>query len=276
MRMLLVCTVATLLVVPAWAQNGNRAGGGAVSRAAPPSTLRLLNQRIPEITFDAAPLEQVMSWVQDLTQMNVNVRWQMLEDAGIRREKPISIQAKNLRLSQVLWMIMTEAGGSEVKIAYRASGNLLVVSTEDDLGKEMVVRVYDVADLLVRIPNFRNAPRIDFQQATQNTGGGGSGGGSGGGGFGGGGGGSGLFGGGQGGGSNQEDDDQQGRGGGNGEDPSAAEAERLVGLITNTVEPDTWAQNGGTGTIQAYRRMLVVRNNILVHQRLAGFVEELD
>ena len=34
--------------------------------------------------------------------------------------------------------------------------------------------------------------------------------------------------------------------------------------------------NGGTGTIQAFRNLLVVRNNLLVHQSLGGYVEEND
>ena len=37
----------------------------------------------------------------------------------------------------LLWMIMNAAGGSDVKLAYRASNNLLILSTADDLGTEI-------------------------------------------------------------------------------------------------------------------------------------------
>jgi hypothetical protein len=221
---------------------------GAVSGR---STLALLNTRIPEVSFQRAPLDQVMDWVSDYMSINVVVRWQVLEDNGIERDKPISIRVKNLRLSQVLWMIMNEAGGSDVKLAYRASGNLLVMSTGTDLGQEMLVRVYDVTDLLVEVKRFTNAPRIDLSQQTgSGTGGGGQN----------------IFGGSS---STNDEDDED-------EDEDNEDVEELIELIISTVEPDTWVENGGLGTIRAFGRQLVVRNNILVHQALGGPVEEVE
>jgi hypothetical protein len=229
---------------------------GAAARARTPSTLKFLNERIEQVSFEDAPLDQVMDWIAGLTPMNVVVRWQILEDAGIERDKPITMDVRNLRLSQVLWMIMDEAGGSDLKLAYRASGELLIISTEEDLGKEMIVRVYDVSDLLVRAPRFRSAPQLDLTQQNANQGSGG-------------GGGQNIFGG-QGSGGMQDDDDQ--RGGRSGEDD--ADIQELINLIIQTVEPDSWVDNGGVGTISAFRNLLVVRNNILVHQALGGYVEE--
>ena len=132
-------------------------------RSRVPATLKYLNARIPEVDFEEAELDIVMDWIGGLTPMSVVVRWQILEDAGIERDKQITMQVKNLRLSQVLWMIMQEAGGPDLKLAYRASGELLIISTAEDLGREMVVRVYDVSDLLVRAPIFRGAPHMDLQ-----------------------------------------------------------------------------------------------------------------
>ncbi len=220
------------------------------------STLTLLNDRIPEVSFEDAPFDQVMDWVADYSNVNVVVRWQSLELSGIERDKPITIRVRNLRLSQVLWMVMNEAGGSDVKLAYRASGNLLVMSTADDLGQEMMVRVYDVSDLLIRVPRFRGAPRIDL---TQQSAGGGGGGGN-------------VFGGSSGGGGQDDDEDQ----GGQGNDVNDELAEQMIDLIRQTIEPDSWVENGGLGTIQAFGRQLVVRNNILVHQSLGGPVEDTD
>jgi hypothetical protein len=48
------------------------------------------------------------------------------------------------------------------------------------------------------------------------------------------------------------------------------EMDTLIDLIQNTVEPDTWAVNGGRGQIYPFRRLLIVYNSILVHQRLGG------
>lgn len=221
-----------------------------------PATLKFLDQRIDEVSFQDAPLDQVMSWLGTLTPMNVVVRWQTLEDAGIERDKPVTMQVNGLRLSQVLWMIMSEAGGPDLKLAYRASGEVLIISTEEDLGQEMVVRVYDVSDLLVRAQRFTGAPHMDLSNSQSGGGQGGGGGGS-------------IFGGGSsGGGGNQDDEQNKNQGEGD------SDATELINLIMQTVEPDSWAENGGTGTIQSFRNLLVVRNNLLVHQSLGGYVEE--
>lgn len=212
----------------------------------------ILNQRMPEVSFEDAPFDQVLDWIANITGLDIVVRWEQLENQGVERDKAITVRVKNLRLTQVLWMIMNEVGG-DVKLAYRASGTLLVLSTAEDLGKEMITKVYDVSDLLVKLPRFRNAPQIDLTQQT----GGGAGGGTGG----------------QifsqtGGGQDDEENDQ-------GDEQDDEEMQKLIELITQTVEPDSWAVNGaGPGTIHAFRRQIVVRNNILVHQRLGGAIEE--
>lgn len=220
-----------------------------------PNTLIQLRKRIPEVSFTELPLDQVIDWVQSYTGMNVVVRWQTLTDAGIDKDKPISINVKNLPLSQVLWMIMQEAGGTDLKLAYRASGNLLILSTEEDLGREMLTKVYEVADLLIRPPYFSGAPRIDLSQQQQ---GGTQGGG-----------GQSVFQGGANGGGGTED-----QGANNQREGQAGDMQALITLITQVVQPDSWEINGGVGTITAWRNMIVVRNNILVHQQIGGPITE--
>jgi len=219
-----------------------------------PSVLRTLNQTIFQVSFEEQPLDQVIEWLQtQIEDMNVVVRWNRLEDLGVERDKPVTINARNLRVSQVLWMILNEAGGADVKLAYRAAANLMVISTADDLGQEMLVRVYDVSDLLVNVPRFTNAPQLDLAQAGQGGGAGGAGGG----------GSQNIFG--QQGGGSQQDDEED-------ENQDDEDIQALITLIVDTIEPDSWAQNGGLGTVQPFRNQLVVRNNILVHQKLGGAV----
>lgn len=252
-RWLLSACVVTLFIASAVAQT-SPGSGQAMPRPRVSDTIRLLNQRIPEVIFDGAPFEDVMNWVAEITGANVVVRWQALTDSGIERDKPITVKVKNLRLSQVLWMIMNEAGGSDLKLAYRASGMLLILSTEEDLSKEMLVKVYDVGDLLLTPPRFTNATRMDPAQS-MSQGGGQMGGGMGGG--------SNLF---Q---SNQNQNEDQNR-----NQDQDADIERLVDLITNIVEPDSWVAGGGNGQIFPFRNTLVVYNTLLVHQRIGGYLEE--
>lgn len=255
-RILTVAAAGGLLAAAVLAQDNTRRR--PAPRAQVPDTLRILNQRIPDVRFQDTPFEQVMEWLADLTQLNISVRWQTLQDAGVERDTPISIQARNLRLTQVLWLIMNDAGGSEVKLGYRASGNLMVLSTAADLDKEMITKIYDVSDLLTTLPQATRQAAFDVTQGMGQSGGSG----------GGGGGGSGMFGG-QGSGINQGQDTQN-------QTSGATEIQTLVELIEQTVEPDSWRTNGGPGTIVPFQRMLIVRNTILVHQRLGGYVSDSD
>jgi hypothetical protein len=220
-----------------------------------PQTLKMLNQRLPEVRFVDQPFEQVIDWLAEFTQMNVVVRWQALEDAGLKKDTPISLQVKNLRMSQVLWLIMNEAAGSELTLAYRASGNLLVISTADDLGKEVITKVYDVADLLLRVPQMGQP---DYTQNSQGLGQQGQGGG----------GGQSVFGNNNQ--NNQQQNQQQNQMG------NDMQMEKLLKIIRETIEPDSWQENGGKGQISTFGNLLIVRNTILVHQRLGGYLTEGD
>ncbi|NLG43586.1 MAG: hypothetical protein GX547_10090 [Phycisphaerae bacterium] len=45
-------------------------------------------------------------------------------------------------------------------------------------------------------------------------------------------------------------------------------------IIKTTISPDSWEDNGGKGTINPFNGLIVVYNTPLVHQQIAGFVEE--
>ncbi len=248
-KWLIVPTVAALAAITALAQAPAQDRETTAPKPVIPNTIRLLNQRIPEVTLDQVPLEQVMDWVKEVTGANVVVRWQTLADAGIARDKSITLRVKSLRLSQILWLVMNEAGGIDVKLAYRASGSVLVLSTEADLSQEMVLKVYDVSDLLSQPTMFANAAHVDPTQLMNNLGSG------------------------QGGGSGQLI--QGGVDSERGESPPAGgpDMDTLVRLITDTVEPDSWRANGGPGQIFPFRTLIVVYNNLLVHQRLGGYTQ---
>ncbi len=112
-----------------------------------------------------------------------------------------------------------------------------------------VLRVYDVSDMVMRIPNFTNAPRLDLNEALSNTNSGGSGG------TGGGGGSSGLF--------TDEDETEE-------DVPTKQEnGEDLADLIRNTIEPEIWQANGGAyASVRYYDGRLIVNAPMYVHQQI--------
>jgi len=241
--------------------------GSALAQAVPtppraadapaPTTLRLLNQRIPDVRYDQTELAPAINQLKELSQVEIQPRWDVLEAADVRRDTPITMHAKDLTFKQVLWLLMRAAAGtSDLALAYRMSGNLLILSTAEDLSKDVITRVYDVADLLLRVADMP-------MPATDNTQGLGAG--------------------------------TSGAGGGgtifpNSQQPAAPppatvpgeagpEMAALIELIRNTIEPDTWADGarGGAnapGHIWPWRKQLIITNTILVHQKIGGYVTE--
>jgi hypothetical protein len=211
-------------------------------------TLGLLNERIEDVSLQEVPLDQAFDWVADFTALNVVVRWEVLADAGVERDKPITIEIHKLRLSQVLWLLLCEAGGTDVRLAYRVDPGLVTISSKQDLDGEMFIRAYDVSDLLLNTPRIDDRMPLDIARL----------------------------------GDSSSASLVSDRGGGEPERESAGgraqhdRVDQLIELIQDAIEPDTWAPHGGLGTIRAWGSLIVVRNSIGVHQALGGQVWRCD
>ncbi|MBW7907001.1 MAG: hypothetical protein LC135_11785 [Phycisphaerae bacterium] len=219
--------------------------------------------RLPEVRFAETPLEDVFAAIGAMADVNVVVRWEELERLGIERTQPVSLTVRNVRLSQALWLVMNEAAPDGTKLAYRADDAFIVISSVRDLDQPMIVRVYDVNDLLasrLRRPTFGAVRQHTYvagsqiavaegavgsrpitEQVTSGV----------------------LL----------EGDDPLG------EDPDDrvgrdAHMRQLMQVIVATIEPGSWAENGGQGTIASFRGLLVVRNSPLVHQQIGGAIVE--
>src|SRR5439155_3600438 len=190
------------------------------------ATQAQLDRKLPELKFDAIPFADVIDFLRDVTGANIEVRWRTLEAAGIDRNTPVTIRLRDVRFSKALSSILGDVGGGTVKIGYTVGEGVITISTEEELSKDTLTRVYDIRDLIIEIPDFNQAPTSNLQnQSSQASGAGG-----------GGGGGGSLFGGG-GGGSNQDTTNQRTR---------QQLVEDITKLITETVAPDSWRDAGGT------------------------------
>lgn len=253
----------------------NPEGQDAAPAARPPvrriAASAKLVWRFREIRFDDMAIEEVFANIARTFDVNIIIRWNKLAEAGIERDSPVSLNAKNLRLSQVIWLLFNQFDATSAKLAYRADRDMILISTADDLGGAMIVRVYDIEDLVanrIARPTFSAerfhqvvtgvqpqvaAGAVAVAPITQNYG-------------------SGTYLNSDDAGSDSPIDDETG-----GEDGDAAKQARiqqLINVITTTVEPDSWAVNGGRGTVLNFRGVLVVRNTPFVHQQLGGPIVE--
>jgi hypothetical protein len=55
-----------------------------------------------------------------------------------------------------------------------------------------------------------------------------------------------------------------------------AEAEALAQVITASIAPESWVDQGGTGSVRSYRQLLVVTQTPEVHDRLRRLLQEMD
>jgi beta-lactamase regulating signal transducer with metallopeptidase domain/type II secretory pathway component GspD/PulD (secretin) len=133
-----------------------------VASAPPPvnALQQKLDKVLPEIQFTGTQLSDVIDFFRNVSGANIFVNWKSLEAAGVERDTPITATFRPMKLSKALSIILDSAGGGQRKLGYQVDNDVLVISSMDDLAKNVEVRVYDIRDLIVSIPNFDNAPQL--------------------------------------------------------------------------------------------------------------------
>jgi type II secretory pathway component GspD/PulD (secretin)/tetratricopeptide (TPR) repeat protein len=221
-----------------------------------------LDRQLPELQFDAIGFSDVIDFLRDVSGSNVFVNWKSLEAAGVDRNTPVTARLHNVKFSKALSIILDSVGGGQTKLGYTVDEGVITISTADDLAKNVVVRVYDIRDLIINVPDFNDAPQFSLDAAQNGGGGGGSAVGQGGGG------GSNvtntLFSGG----ANQTTTNVG---------PTREElVESITKLIEDTVTTDSWKDNGGSvGALRELQGQLIVTQTPENHRQLVNLLEQL-
>jgi len=257
-----ICTgavmVSLLFAVAAFGQtptDGSSSSGNAVApsvvRQAPDENLAVsvLRKRVEGVDWNELTFERVIDWLREQGQINVIPAWTALEIAGCGTDSLVTLSLTETTVAAVLNEAIEQVSPDRL-VRYHASGNTIRISAKEDFERKLIVRIYDVTDILFRIPEFYDAPNIDLQQAQQ------------------------------GGGASAATSGQpvfQTSGGGDDEQRGMGDAELLQRmeeirtLIEVVVEPEFWDSLGGPGSIVPYNRALVIRASVEVHEEIAGF-----
>lgn len=227
-----VLAIGVSLLLPAGApplraQDGAVAVARAPQAAVPASEAALnaaLQRRVPEISFQEAPLDSVRAWVAEMTQSNVVILWSALEECGIDRDRPITVTLRDVSIDTLLQVVLADI---RPRLHFDYIDNVLVIGPAERT--RLVVRAYDVRDLL---DDSGPAPQAAAP-------------------------------------AERPDEQDQAL------ESDTPEVRRLLGLVTDTVYPDTWENNGGMGTIRAFRKAIVVRNHAWVHREVRDLLEQL-
>jgi hypothetical protein len=219
------------------------------------AVLRQLQQVVPDVAYRDETLEAVLAGLRAHGLSNIVVDWQVIErDTPAGRNTEISLELKNQALGEVLdWVLQQasqEAAEPGQRLTWQVAGGVLHITTAGSLRNELVVRVYDVEDLAQNLVLYEDAPVIAVEAGASGGAGSGAGGGS-------------M----QGGGSIM-------RGGQVGQVSHAQNREQsiddLIAAIKTAIEPRSWDDLGGGGSISALQGKLIVRQRLDIHEQLGG------
>lgn len=187
---------------------------------------KALSKTIPEVNFNEVPLREVFAWAQQMMNINLAIQWQRLMDTGIDRDRPTTISVKGLTMERILRLVLDEAGGSDARLGFEVQDGILMISTAEDLERQMTFEVYDVRDLLSAVSTGYKAPTSAPTRAPTSA-------------------------------------------------PTSGPAFDLLQLITSSVKPETWEDNGGVSGIRWYNGLLVVRTHAAVHRDIQRLLHSL-
>ncbi|MFN0131887.1 MAG: hypothetical protein ACKVW3_05050 [Phycisphaerales bacterium] len=232
--------------------------GEAAAYSEPPENRRVLaelgSKRVPSVNFQDNALSDVVQFVQTITQTNLDVDWASLEQAGIQKETTVSLNLTNVSYKTLLDRVVEKVSGQDKasRADWAVLDGVVTIASEERIRKTTALVIYDIKDVIIDIPDYREVPRIDLQQALQSAQGGG--------------GGRSPF--------RQEQEN-------NDELLTREREERmdeLITLITQNVDPDGWEENGGTpGRISKLltNGNLVITNTPKNHRAIMGLLGKL-
>ncbi|MEO0631187.1 MAG: hypothetical protein AAFY46_10760 [Planctomycetota bacterium] len=253
-RPALAAILAPTIALAGLASPGLPLTANAAAQQDDAETVRLKRENLAKmlrpisISVDEQPLQDVMRFIEDFTGAQLDVRY--INDrtgTGLDPEAPISLDVKNISALRLLELALDQAGRESFEGAtwQLTSWGAIEAGLKSTLNRRQRVQVYDIADLLLVLPDYQDAPEIDLQSVLQNQGGGG--------------GGQSPFGG-----------DTQGQ-----QDEERDLEERkdaIIDLIQNIVETEQWQRNGGDGgSISVYQNTLVIRAADYIHRQIDGY-----
>ncbi|TVQ63250.1 MAG: hypothetical protein EA378_02910 [Phycisphaerales bacterium] len=225
---------------------------GALASDEPVENRRVLaaiqQQRLPA-NFQDNTLEEALGFIQTVTQLDMDVQWDELEDIGIDRQTPITLRLTEVPVETVLTRVLDRA--SRASFGSRADwavvDGILTISSDEQLRRNTVLSIYDVRDLIVEVPDYDNAPALDLQSVLQA---------------------------GQGGGGQSPFRDEQ-----DGDREFVPFEERvldLIEIIQRNVDPDGWEDAGGlTGSVYRLGGNLIISNTPKNHRAIRGLLSQL-
>ena len=218
------------------------------------AVLTRLDKPIPTARFpEGTTLENAITFVETVAEMNIDIDWASLEEIGVDRSTPVTLNLSQVPLRTVLDRLLDKASPDRLsRASWAVNDGILQIASDESLRKNTILAIYDIRDLLIEIPDYDNAPEFDLSQVLQQSGGGG-----------GGGGGQSPF-------QNSEGQDEEDR------IPLDERRQQIIDIITQSIDAEGWIDNGGdTGRIQPLAGSLIITNTARNHREVGGLLSKL-
>ncbi|MCE5277632.1 MAG: hypothetical protein ABFD92_01850 [Planctomycetaceae bacterium] len=128
-----------------------------------------LKERIKELKFDDIDFKDVIQFLQDVSGVSIDPRWNAMAAVGISKNTTINIQLQDVTLEKALRTILNNLAAS-ASLDWALDDGVITISTSDDLAadpKHRKTQVYDIRDLLINAPIF-TGPRLQLASNTGN------------------------------------------------------------------------------------------------------------
>ncbi len=100
--------------------------------AANRAVMAKLRERRAELRIPDVPVEDVVDYLRDVTDVSIIPRWAILAAAGIDRSTPINIALRDVTCDTALREVLRQAGGA-VELAYGIRKGVIYISTKADI-----------------------------------------------------------------------------------------------------------------------------------------------
>lgn len=214
--------------------------------------------RFTEVHMDDIPLKDFLEWFANQFSVEFYIDRQSVQNAGV----DLTAQLASINLSHVRGRMLLDLVLGERDLGFMIRDGIIFVGSKDKFNTELVIRVYDCRNILAHDvgraaksgdkPEKKSdeAARYDAVAPIER----------------------------------QASDNERPQirfaqmASATKQSGSAPEtsADRLIALIENTVQPATWDESGGPGSIGEYGGLLVVRTTEETHRQVADLLEQIE
>lgn len=164
---------ALLTYPPDWPQlterrfrNKNKDAGDSIANI---RVREKLDEPLETVDFQAFRLSTVIDYLRRITALNFDVNWPALEEVGVAKDTPVTLQLNNVPAREVLRLVLAQIsppGDNLNPVSFAVINGIVRISTQRVLNKDLDTKMYDIRDLLHEVSNPQASSLPSFSLST--------------------------------------------------------------------------------------------------------------